>query len=227
VRKIAVIGLGRFGIALARRLAESGVQVIAIDRNQQLVNEIKDDVDLAVRLDSTDRQALLSQDIDKVDVCVVSIGENFEASLLTTVLAKQLKVPRIICRAQTALHAEIFRQIGADHVVQPEHEAGTHVARQLANPQLADVIPLSEDFSLVELKAPKIFHGKSIKNIGLRAGYHVNLVVIKRPLEVSGDDDTGEPPLRISVPRPEDVIQPDDVLVLVGANESLANLPKE
>ncbi len=227
MRKIAVIGLGRFGIALARRLAQSGVQVIAIDRNQQLVNEIKDDVDLAVQLDATDRQALLSQDIDKVDVCVISIGENFEASLLTTVLAKQLKVPRIICRAQTALHAEIFQQIGADQVVQPEQEAGRHVARQLANPQLADVIPLSDDFSLVELKAPKVFHGKSIKSIGLRAGYQVNLVVIKRPQALAGDGESSTPPTRISVPRPDDVIQPDDVLVLVGANASLAELPKE
>ncbi len=100
--KVAVIGLGRFGMTVARRLAASGVEVIAIDRTTQLVNEIKDEVDLAVRLDSTDRQALLSQEIDKVDVCVVSIGENFEASLLTTVLVRQLGVPKVVCRAQTA-----------------------------------------------------------------------------------------------------------------------------
>lgn len=224
VRKIAVIGLGRFGTSLARQLALSGVQVIAIDRSQHLINDIKDDVDLAVQLDATDKQALISQDIDKVDVCVVAIGENFEASLLTTVLLKQLNVPQIICRAQTSLHAEIFRQIGADQVIQPEHAAGEQMARQLANPQLADVIPLADNFTLVELKAPRKFHGKTIRDIGLRSSYHVNLVVIKRP-DGTGLDSADH--VRINVPRPDDVIEPNDVLVLVGANKALAHLPKE
>lgn len=227
MQKVAVIGLGRFGIALARKLGESGVQVIAMDRTQQLVNEIKDSVDLAVRLDATDRQALLSQDIDKVDVCVVAIGENFEASLLTTALVKQLGVPQIICRAQTELHAEIFRQIGANQVIQPEQEAGAHTARRLANPRLADVIPLSADFSLVEYQSPQDFHGKSVRAIGLREKYNVNLVVIKRISE--SETPEGEPnEVRtvIKVPRPEDVIEPEDILVLVGENKALAHLPK-
>ncbi|MBX3440474.1 MAG: TrkA family potassium uptake protein, partial [Planctomycetaceae bacterium] len=197
------------------------------DRHPQLVTDIKDDVALAVRLDSTDRDALLSQDIDKVDVCVVAIGENFEASLLTTVLVKEMGIPKIICRAQTALHAEIFRQIGASQVIQPEQAAGLQVARQLANPQLADVIPLSADFSLIELKAPREFHGKSVENIGLRAKYQVNLVVIMRPQEGAEVIPGRDRPMQTRVPRPDDVIRPDDTLILVGANESLANLPKE
>ncbi len=227
MQKIAVIGLGRFGIALARKLGESGVQVIALDRAQQPVNEIKDHVGLAVRLDSTDRQALLSQDIDNVDVCVIAIGENFEASLLTTALVKQLGVPRIICRAQTELHAEIFRQIGAHQVVQPEQEAGTHIARRLANPKLADVIPLSTDFSLVEFHAPQEFLGQSVRNIGLREKYNVNLVVVKRVEEAeTTDGEPNEERTIIRVSRPDDVIEPDDILVLVGENEALAHLPK-
>ncbi|MCA9075017.1 MAG: TrkA family potassium uptake protein [Planctomycetaceae bacterium] len=227
MQKIAVIGLGRFGMALARKLGESRVQVIAIDRVQQLVNEIKNDVDIAVQLDSTDRQALLSQDVDKVDVCVVSIGENFEASLLTTVLVKQLGVKHIVCRAQTALHAEIFRQIGAHQVVQPEQEAGNHIARRLANPKLADVIPLSSEFSLVELHAPKAFHGQSVRDIGLREKYNVNLVVVKRISDIQPTENpTKTDPTIIEVPGPDRVIAPDDILVLVGANEALAHLPK-
>ena len=227
MQKIAVIGLGRFGMGLARKLGESGVQVIAIDRVQQLVNEIKNDVDLAVQLDATDRQALLSQDVDKVDACVVSIGENFEASLLTTVLVKQLGVKQIVCRAQTELHAEIFRQIGVDQVVQPEQEAGAHTARRLANPRLADVIPLSSDFSLVELQAPKEFHGKSVRDVRLREKYNVNLVVVKRVTEMP-QSETASVANRtiIRVPGPDQVIESDDILVLVGANEALAHLPK-
>lgn len=221
-----MIGLGRFGTALARRLSATGVQVIAMDRNQQFVNDIKDDVDLAVRLDSTDREALLSQDVDKVDVCVVAIGENFEASLLTAVLVKQLGVPHIVCRAQTEFHAEIFRQIGVTQVVQPEQEAGAHTARQLANPQLVDFIPLSDDYTLIELIAPRAFHGKSLKTLGLREEYGVNLVVIRRTETAHGSEQQS-PPRTVRVPRPDDVISSDDVLFLVGPNESLARLPKE
>ncbi|MEW4526375.1 MAG: TrkA family potassium uptake protein [Maioricimonas sp. JB045] len=225
MQKIAVIGLGRFGTSLARRLASSGVSVIAIDRNGHLVAEIKDEVDVAVRLDSTDKAALLAQGIDKVDVCVVSIGENFEAALLTTVLVRQLEVPTVICRAQTTFHAQIFEQIGADRVIQPEQESGNNLARQLANPQLVDFIRLGEGFTLIEIRAPQEFQGKSLKSLALRTRYDVNLVVIKRTLPSEQPD---APPLDFFiVPKPDELIQPDDILVVVGPDDSLARLPKE
>ena len=226
MRKVAVIGLGRFGTSLARNLAASGVQVIAVDRNGQFVNEVKDDVSLAVRLDSTDRAALLSQDIDKVDVCVVAIGENFEAALLTTVIARQLEIPEVICRAQTAFHAEIFGQIGADRVIQPEQESGANLARQLANPQLVDFITLSGGLMLLEYGAPLDFQGKTIRNLELRSKYEVNLVVIRRPVEDSTEEN-GEQAYESIVPRPDDVIEASDVLVIVGSESSLARLPRE
>lgn len=222
MRKVAVIGLGRFGLALAQRLAASGVEVIAIDRSPNLVADAKDDVDIAVRLDSTDKDALLSQDVEKVDVAVVAIGENFEAALLTTVLLKQLGVPEVICRAQTAVHAQIFEQIGADRVIQPEQEAGSQLARQLANPHLLDFIHLADGYTLIEYEAPQAFQNKSIRQLGLRAQYDVNLVVIRRRM---GDHDDAEE--KVIVPTPEEVIQPQDVLVVVGPDEALARLPKE
>lgn len=228
MRKVAVIGLGRFGMSLSRQLAASGVQVIAMDRNGQLVNDIKDDVDIAVRADSTDQAALLSQDIDKVDVCVVSIGENFEAALLTTVIAKQLGVKEVICRAQSEFHAEIFRKIGADRVIQPERESGSHLARQLANPHLVDFIHLADGFTLLEFGAPRSFQQKSIRELALRNKYDVNLVCIRRPLP-SPDDEEGKPPARSRtvVPKPDDVIEPGDRLVVVGAESALSKLPRE
>jgi trk system potassium uptake protein TrkA len=232
LRRIAVIGLGRFGMALARNLARLGAQVIAVDRNMQLVNEIKDDVDLAVRLDSTDRDALDAQDIDKVDVCVVSIGENFEASLLTTVILRKLGVPRVMCRAQTSFHAEIFRQIGADEVIQPETSAGEQMARRLANPRLTDVIDLAEGYSMVETEAPESWWGIGLKDLELRTKFDVNLVAIKRPTVSSstdGDDATENvaAPEIISVPRPDDLIQQGDLLMLVGSHDAIDKLPRE
>lgn len=226
MHKVAVIGLGRFGMVLAREMAASGVQIIAIDRNRILVEDIKDAVDVAVRLDSTDEAALRSQDVDQVDVCVVAIGENFEAALLTTVLAKKLGIPRVICRAQTQLHADIFRQIGADEVIQPEMQAGEDLARKLANPHIEDFVPLAEGYTLIELKAPRAFQGRTLQDLALRSHYGVNLIAIKRPLSAA-EGGTGHETKLIAVPKASDTITPQDVLVLVGSDEALARLPKE
>ena len=228
--KVAVIGLGRFGTQLSRQLGASGVQVIAVDRSPHLVDDVKDDVDIAVRMDATDEHALDGQDIDKVDVCVIAIGENFEAALLTTVLVKKLGVPRIICRAQSQFHAEIFHQIGADEVIQPETQAGENLAHRLANPHLEDVVVLAEGYALIELPAPSVFCGKSLQELELRAKFGVNLVALKRPVAVDGQDDQGEAePAEsvISVPQPDEIIQTGDTMVVVGSAEALENLPRD
>lgn len=227
MQRIAVIGLGRFGMVLAKQVAASGAQVIAIDNNELLVDEVKDEVDVAVRLDSTDRLALESQDIDKCDVCVVAIGENFEAALLTTVIVQKLGVPRIICRAQTQVHADIFRQIGAEEVIQPESQAGEGLARKLANPQIEDFITLAEGYTMIELKAPSAFVGKTLQELALRSHYGTNLVAIKRPTTAEKGGETVETVQVIGVPKAGDVIESGDVLVLVGSDESLARMPKE
>ncbi|MBW3539755.1 MAG: TrkA family potassium uptake protein [Planctomycetes bacterium] len=226
MRRSAVLGRGGCGMELARRLGASAAQVIAIDASAALVDNVKDVVDVAVRLDVTDEDALAAQEVDKLDVCVVAIGESFESALLATVILKKLGCPRIICRAQTAFHAEIFRRIGADEVIQPEVEAGEILARRLGNPHLEDYIPLAEDYTLLEMHAPAAFHGKTLKDLALRAKYGVNLVAIKRPVEtVEGDlVQTGAV---TSVPGPDDVIQREDLLVIVGSNKSLAKLPRE
>jgi len=224
--RIAVVGLGRFGTTLARELTARGAQVIAIDRNLQLVNAIKDDVDVAVRLDSTDEAALMAQEFEKMDTCVVAIGENFEAALLTTVIAKKLGVPQVVCRAQTELHTEIFIRVGADDVIQPEMQVGEHLARRLASPQLKDYVTLAEGYTLIELQAPSDFCGKTLVEAELRPRYDVNLIAIKRPMEAT-DDRPGESYRVISVPKPAERILDGDVLVLIGSDEALERLPKE
>ena len=219
--RAAVIGLGRFGTELATQLSASGVEVLAIDKSKELVDEIKDQVDVAVRMDATDRQTLASQDLESLDVCIVSIGENFESALLSTVLLKKLGVKRILVRAQTATHAEIFEQIGVDEVIRPELRAGQQLARRIANPQLEDILIFQPGFALTELLAPQVFFHKTPREIHLRDKFNVNLVAIKRPL--SGDG----PQFNTSVPTPDDTIEPDDILVLVGSSDALANLPND
>jgi trk system potassium uptake protein TrkA len=224
MQKVAVIGLGRFGLTLARILGRSGVEVLAMDRNGHLVDEVKDDVAVAVRLDTTDEDALLAHNIRDMDVCVVGIGENFEASLLTATILRKLGVKYLICRAQTAVHAEIFRRIGADEIIQPETQAAEELGRRLSNPHLEDLIQLAEGYSLIEMLAPRSFRGKTLEQIGLRTKYQVNLIGVRRP---SANPQVDSSPGRIHVPGPQDIFNEGDILVLVGADSSLANLPRE
>jgi trk system potassium uptake protein TrkA len=227
MRKVGVIGLGRFGMALARQLAAANVQVIAVDTDRELIEDVKDDVSLAVVLDSTDEIAFRSQDLHKVDALVVAIGENFEAALLTAVLAKKFQIPQVICRASTSVHAEIFRQVGATEVIQPETETGHQLARRLANPFLEDFFDLGEGFTLIELKAPGAFHDKTLRDLNLRARYNVNLVAIRRTATVPAAGGEATEKESLAVPQPDSVIRADDTLVLIGANTDLARLPKE
>lgn len=212
---------------LARQLgAASKAQVIAIDRSGPLVDEVKDDVEVAVKLNAADRAALAGAAQD-IDVGVVAIGEHFESALLATVNLRQLGVPRIICRAQSQLHAEIFRQVGAHDVIQPESEAGENLARKLANPQLQDFLTLAEGYTLIEVVTPAAFVGRSLRDLALRNRYNVNLVAVKRTVEHEQEDGTMVQDVTASVPHADDVIDSGDVLILVGSNDALGRLPKE
>lgn len=226
--KVAIIGLGRLGISLVEYLAGTGVQVIAMDSDPALVEEVKDLVDVAVCLDSTDQEALESQRVGDVDVCVIAIGENFQAAILTTVIVKKMGVPRVICRAQSAIHAEIFSQIGANEIIQPESQAGVLLGRRLANPKLNQFIGLAEGYSLIELRAPSVFWGKTLEQLALRTKYQVNLIAFKRMMSVKSAE--GQTPVqeeKMIVPGPQDILRENDVLVLVGADEHLAKLPQD
>lgn len=222
MQRVAVIGLGRFGYRLAQTLTKLGAQVIAIDSAPELINQIKDEVDVAVRMDSTDALALRAQEIDKVDCCVIAIGEEFENSLLTTTAVLKLGVRRVICRAQTAMHAEIFKQIGAHEVVQPESNLGEMLARRLINPRLRDVIPLADGYSIVEVDVPEKWVGQTLRALELRTKHDVNLVAIKRPKTEGDHVHLGI----VSVPRPDDALQTGDILMLIGTQDAIERLPR-
>jgi len=225
VIKVAIIGLGRFGTELAKSLGASKVEVIAIDNSDKLVNVVKDDVAIAVRLNSTDEMALKSQEIDKVDACVISIGENFEAALLTTVIVKKLGVPKIICRAQSKFHAEIFMQIGATDVIQPEVQAGAHLARLLANPHLEDYLQVGDGYTMIELLVPHEFVGKNLTELSLRSKYSVNVVAIRKRNSEEVEKATDKIYTTDCVPHPDYQIQESDILLIIGTDQDLARLP--
>ncbi len=225
-RRFAVIGLGRFGTGLARALASTDAGVIAIDRQAKLVERVRDDVTVAVRLDGADEEALKAQGVHEVDVSVVSIGQDFEATALTVVNLKTLGVPRIVARAENDVQARILTRIGADEIASPEHESAVRWAHRLLLPTLTQYIELGDEHSIVYVPAPTPFHHKTPLELGLRKNFGVNLIAIERaaPSEKQQASDRTSAPA-VKVPGPETEILPDDILVLIGSNEELSRLP--
>ncbi len=226
--KFAVIGLGHFGVQLVQALTSAGAEVIAIDKDRELVEEMRDVATLALRLDSTDEQAVRAQGVNEVDVAIIGIGTGFEAAALTTAVLKSLGVPKVIARATSRRRAKILRSIGADEIVDPEGEAATRWAQRLTLPRIQDYLELGESYSLVQLTAPPSFHNRTPLELKLRQKYRVNLVAIRRKVRVQTDAERSEYEGEVvSVPDAETPILPNDTLIIVGSNESLASLPKQ
>jgi trk system potassium uptake protein TrkA len=228
MRRFAVIGLGRFGQKLAIALTMSGAEVIAIDKERDQVELIRDQVAHAVRLDSTNVESLKSQGIDKVDVAVVGIGQGtaqgFEAGVLTVVNLRQMGVEQIYARAESVTAGEVFSKIGATDVIYPEIESAQRWAYKLIAPQIGEKIDFAPGYSIARVEAPQSFDGKTVMDLQLRQRYNANLVLIKR----KGRAWTGkEGSPVIHVPTPETIVYQGDVLMVAGADTDLVRLPQE
>ncbi len=215
-----VIGLGRFGSAVAKTLVDEGAEVLAIDRDSQRVRELADSVTIAVECDATDERALKEAGVQNVDCAIVSIGENIEASILVVMLLKELQVPEIVAKAVTELHGKILTHLGVQKVVYPERDMAIRVARSLIRPEFLEQIVLSPEYSIVEMPAPAFTWDKSIREANLRADYGVSIIAIKRQFFVDG---TKKETWNIN-PSPDDMIHKEDVLVLLGANKDIERL---
>lgn len=220
MKKCAVIGLGLFGASVARSLVEEGAEVIAIDSEMEKVEDIKEDVSYAVRLDASEGKALDSIGIGKMDVVVVAIERDFEACQLAVIYAKQAGVPRVIARAISGLHSKILKLVGADEIVNPEFDFGRRLGSRLVKTQVMDYVQLADGFSFVEQKSPKKFWGKTPIELDLRKKYKVNLICIKR----LSNDSNGEEKKAI-FSGPDTKIEENDILLLVGKDEDLEKVP--
>jgi trk system potassium uptake protein TrkA len=222
-----VIGLGRFGTALARALTDDGAEVIGIDRNPSRVEALRDEIALAVRLDGTVEEALRAQDVDHVDAAIVAIGEVFEASALSVATLKTMGVKRVLVRAMTEVQAAILTKIGADVIIRPELEAAYRWAHRLAMPDLKQYVELGEGHSLVYLVAPAAFHDHTLAELQLRARYGVNLIAITRTEPITGPDGDTTERRQVYMAMANTKILAGDVLALVGADDRLAALPRD
>ncbi len=233
MQRFAVIGLGRFGWQLARALTKAGAEVIAIDRSRSIVEKISEEVTMAVRLDSTDEDALRSQGIDKVDVAIIGIGQDFESNILTTVTLKALGVKHICARAERQTHGKILKRIGADEIIFPEDESALRWSFKLMAPQIGEKLEFAPGFSLAQYTAPDSFNGQTIQDLQLRKKYHVNLVGVRKAGDLDGEGEQNHKTTRkkklnkqiINVPQPDTVIDTGDLLWIIGSDDDLSKLP--
>ena len=219
--KFAVIGVGRYGATIARRLAEKGAQVFAFDPNEEMIENIKDEVAFAVTMDATDARALESQNIAEMDAVVVAIGENFEATVLTAVHLIDLGVKRIIARASGAQQRLILEKIGVTEILTPEDEVAYVVREKLLNPNIVSFLQLPDDHEIAEIRAPKGVVGRTCDDVGFRNKYEMTLITIKRQYELTKNGQDCTEQHIVGVPKEDTVIQEKDTLVIFGAAKSV------
>ena len=219
--KFAVIGLGLFGRAIAKTLSERGAEVLAIDINEEKIQDIRDDVAYAVSFDATDMKVLKVQNIRDVDAVVVAIGENFEALLLCTVHLLEMKVKRIIARAEGPLQRMILEKLGVHEILSPENEVGIAVAEKLIHPSIVSFLQLPDEYEIVEIKTPKGIANRTLEDIGLRNKYKLNLITFKREVEVEKNGETVIEQHIIGVPRSSTVLYETDTIVVFGRSKDI------
>ncbi|MEW9673916.1 TrkA family potassium uptake protein [Ammoniphilus sp. 3BR4] len=208
-KTFAIIGMGRFGSSVAKTLYEMGYEVMAIDSSEESIQEHVQYTTYAVQADSTDEQSLKELGIRNFDTVVVAIGEDIQASILTTLVLKELGVKNIIVKARNERHGKVLYKVGANRVVFPERDMGSRVAHNLVSPNILDFIELAADYSIVEVVAGEKLDGKSLIDLNIRPKFGVNVMAIK-----SG------PRINIA-PQAGDMIQADDILVVMGENAHL------
>jgi trk/ktr system potassium uptake protein len=225
-RQVAVIGLGRFGYGVAEALVKEGCEVLAIDSDPEKVQSISDLATFAVQCDATDEKALKAISAQNVDVAIVSIGENIEASILIVQTLKEMGVKQIIAKGVTAQHGKILQNIGVSEVIFPERDAAARLAQRLISPNVLEYLELAPGFSVEELSIPDHLSGLRLREAQIRETYNVNIIGVRKKVcrMVKGKMTTEE--VFNVTPALDDVIEKGDILVLVGKQEDLNRLTK-
>lgn len=214
-KEFVVIGLGRFGGSICKELADQGMEVMAIDQDEDRVNEFASIATHAVIADTTDETVLKNLGIRNFDHVIVAIGADIQASILTTLMLKEIGVKNVTVKAQNDYHAKVLDKIGADHVVHPERDMGRRIAHHIVSNNVLDYIELSNEYSIAEIVANEWLVGNTIVDLNIRAKYGLNIVAIKRGGTM------------IISPQAYDTIEPNDVLIIIGADTDIHKFEKK
>ncbi len=214
MKRFAVIGLGKFGVHVVETLYQDGNEVIAIDVDRSKVQFCDPYSTQAIVMDATNKENLEQLSLESMEAVIVATGENTSMSVLICLHLQEMGVKRIIAKAQNEDHGKILRRVGATEVVHPEREMAVRLANNLSRPNVLDYIPLSKDFDLIQVMAPKTFVGKNLIELNLRAKHNVHIIAIKE----SSTNKT------ILVPPADFLIKKDDTMILLGKHEDMAKL---
>lgn len=214
MKSYVVIGLGRFGSALARQLHAQGCEVLAVDSDADFVQRISEEVTQAVVADARDKSVLKALGVKDFDCAIVGIGDDLANSVLAVMNLKELGVPYVVCKAHDETHKEVLKKLGADRVVIPEMENACRLAKSLASENVLDYIELSEDYGIVDVPAPASWEGKNLIELNVRAKLGVNILAIKRGGGITVS------------PSADFRINGGDVVVILGDNAALKAVQK-
>jgi trk system potassium uptake protein TrkA len=214
MKRAVVIGLGIFGSNIARDLFESGFDVVAIDKNKEAIQKIKNYSTKAVLADGTDKEVMDEIGIHEDDIAIISFGEDLAASTLITLHLRQLKVKNIIVKAPNEEHKLILEKVGATDVIIPEMDVAKKVAKSLISPNVMDYLPLSEDYIILEMAPPNSFLGKTIAELQLRSKYNIEVIAVR---DVISDKVH-------MVPQADFIIKDGEVLVVIGKEEDIRKI---
>ena len=215
MKSYVVIGLGRFGASLARQLCKLGAEVLALDVKGDLVQQVASEVTHAVVGDAQDKEVLRALGVRNMDCAVIAIGDNLAASVLITMNLKELGIPFIVCKAHDETHRKVLEKIGADQVVFPEQEMALRLARNLSNVDILNFIELSADYSVVERRCPRQWFGKTIRELDIRARFHLNVIAVRQ-----------EAGNMLIAPGGDYNLHTGDCLVVLGTNRDIERVEK-
>lgn len=214
MKSFVVIGLGRFGTRIAKRLYEMNCEVLAVDMDNEKVQQIADEVTQAVAGDARDKDVLRALGVRNCDCAIVAMAGDLSSSVFVTMNLKELEVPYIVAKAQGTMHQRILEKLGADSVVIPEREMADRLAHKLVEPNILDFIDISDEYSLVEEQAPASWFNKSIRDLSVRSRLGVNIIAVKNGKNFN------------IAPGADYIVREGDVLVIIGKIEALAKLRK-
>ena len=224
MRQFVIIGAGRFGRAVAITLVQEGCQVLLLDNDAKRIQQMSDLVTQAAQVDVTDEKALQSLDLGDMDVAVVSIGSDLEASILATMKLKEMGIKTVVAKAGTLAHSKILSRVGADRIIFPERDMGERIAKSLVSPTIFDYIEVSPGYTMVDIQVPNHLRGQTLGQANVRSEFGIDIVAIKR--RSPGLDKQGQSELKeevIIAPPASEVLGEKDILVVIGEEEKINN----
>lgn len=214
-KQVVVVGLGRFGSSVCRELYQLGHEVMALDMDPEKVEDVAEFASQATVADATDKSQLKALGVRNFDQAIIAIGDDLQASVLCTLMLKEIGLEKVWVKARDMQHKKILEKVGADRVIQPEYEMGIRTAHHVDSEKIVDYIDLSKDYSIVEMAATEKIAGKSLLQLDIRVKFNCIILAVKKGEDVN------------IAPRPDDVVEVGDILVVMGHRNDLKRLEEK